>query len=202
MVNTLYTIGYSGFSIDELIKTLKIHNISLLVDVRSNPYSKYYPEYNKDVFENQLRQCGIYYRNYAIEFGARQDNKNYYCNEGYLDFDKFSKSEQFLHGVDKLCKSMEQGFVFALMCAEKDPICCHRTILISRAFFEIGYNVVHLLDDGTTKSQEDINLYLIDKYYPDHDQFTMFDEMQDTDTLLKLAYRKQNAEIGYRMEDA
>ncbi|MCI5739678.1 MAG: DUF488 domain-containing protein [Ruminococcus sp.] len=201
MVNTVYTIGYSGFSIDDFVATLKSRNVSLVVDVRSSPFSKYFPEYNKDALEICLKTQGIYYRNYANEFGARQSDQKYYCKAGYLDFEVFSKSAPFLQGIKKLCNSMEQNYTFALMCAEKDPICCHRAILVARAFFERGYNVVHLLTNGNTITQKEINTRLIEKYYPNRDQMTFFDTPQDDDMLLKAAYRKQNAEIGYRLEE-
>ena len=132
MVNTVYTIGYSGFSIDDFVATLKMHNISLVVDVRSFPFSNYFLEYNRDALEICLKTHGIYYRNYASEFGARQSNRKYYCKEGYLDFEVFSMSEPFLKGISKLCNSMEQNYTFVLLCAEKDPISCHRTILVAR----------------------------------------------------------------------
>lgn len=202
MVNTVYTIGYSGFSLDDFISIIKENKISLIIDVRSFPFSNYYPDFNKDTLEIHLKNHGIYYRNYARKFGARQDDKRYYCNDGYLDFEVFSRSDSFLCGIGKLCKSMEQNYTFALMCAEKDPITCHRTILISRAFYERGYNVIHLLPNGQTTTQEVINSRLIEKYYPNRDQMTLFGDIQDEKKLLELAYRKQNAEIGYRMEGA
>lgn len=201
MMKTVYTIGYSGFSIDDFVATLKKHNISLVVDVRSSPFSNYFPEYNKDALEIHLKTHGIYYRNYAVEFGARQSDRKYYCKEGYLDFELFSKSEQFLQGIRKLCNSMTKNYTFALMCAEKDPISCHRTILVARAFFERGYNVVHLLTNGNTITQQEINTRLIEKFFPNRDQMTFFETPQDDDTLLKTAYKKQNAEIGYRWEE-
>lgn len=201
MVKTVYTIGYSGFSIDNFIATLKKHNISLIVDVRSSPYSNHFPEYNKDALEICLKTHRIYYRNYANEFGARQTDRKYYCKEGYLDFEVFSKSEPFLNGVKKLRNSMDQNYTFALLCAEKDPICCHRTILVARAFFERGYNVVHLLSNGKTVTQQEINAQLIEKYYPNRNQMTFFETPQDETTLLNKAYKKQNEEIGYRLEE-
>lgn len=201
MVNTVYSIGYSGFSRQELILTLQKYGVSLLVDVRSSPFSNYYQDYNKDVLESALKASGIFYRNYADEFGARQENKIYYCKDGYLDFDVFSRSEPFLRGVDKLCKSMEKNYKFALMCAEKDPIHCHRAILVARAFYERGYHVIHLLPDGQTTTQEEIGRRLVEKYFPDRDQMTLFETIQDDDALLEAAYKKQNAEIGYRMEE-
>jgi uncharacterized protein (DUF488 family) len=201
MINTVYTIGYSGFSIDDFVETIKDHNISLVVDIRSSPFSKHFPEYNKGSLEIYLKKNNIFYCNYAVEFGARQNDRKYYCNEGYLDFEVFSKSEQFLQGINKLCNRMEQNYTFVLLCAEKDPICCHRTILVARAFFERGYNVVHLLTNGKTITQQEVNTRLLEKYYPTRDQISLFESIQDDDTLLKAAYKKQNAEIGYRLEE-
>jgi uncharacterized protein (DUF488 family) len=201
MVNTVYSIGYYGFPIDDFIRTLKKYKISLVVDVRSSPFSTHFPEYNRDVLDGYLIGHGIQYRNYANEFGARQENHAYYSKEGYLDFECFSKSEQFISGVTKLCDSMSKNHTFVLMCAEKDPIACHRTILVSRAFFDRGYNVIHLLSNGETITQETINMRLLDKFYPDRNQTSLFEKVQDDSTLLDLAYKQQNAEIGYRMEE-
>lgn len=200
MNNTVYTIGYSGFSINAFIDTLKCHGIRLVVDVRSSPYSSFYPDYNMDTLKATLLKNGIYYRNYADEFGARQSNKALYV-EGYLDFDLHCQSEAFKKGVSKLIDSLAQGYTFALMCAEKEPIRCHRTIMVSRRFFEKGYAVVHLLPNDKHTTQQDIEQNLLDKFFPDRDQATFFNEPQSDQQLIPQAYRLQNAEIGYRMED-
>lgn len=201
MDNTIYTIGYSGFSVQAFVKELKKHGIRLLIDVRSSPFSSFYTDYNKDILENTLRQNGIYYRNYAGEFGARQDDKALYTKDGYLDFDLHCQSEIFKSGVNKLMNSLDQGYPFALMCAEKDPIRCHRSIMISRRFFERGLNVIHLMPDGLFKTQEQIEQELLEKFFPNRDQMTFFSDPQSDNTLLSQAYRLQNSEIGYRMED-
>lgn len=201
MDNTIYTIGYSGFSIDSFIEMLKKHNIRLLIDVRSSPFSSFYSDYNKESLENLLRKNGIYYRNYASEFGARQNDKTLYHQDGYLDFDLFCESESFKSGISKLINSLEQGYSFALMCAEKDPIRCHRTIMVSRRFFEKGFNVMHLLPNGASKSQQQIEQELLDKFFPNREQITFFSDLENDSTLIPQAYRLQNAEIGYRMED-
>lgn len=99
MVDTVYTIGYSGFSINDFIATLKANHISLVVDVRSQPYSQWFSDYNKETLERTLEQAGIYYRNYATEFGARQENRIYYSNEGYLDFEKFANRPNFFKAM-------------------------------------------------------------------------------------------------------
>ena len=128
MNNIIYTIGYTGFSAYEFINVLRDREINVVIDVRSTPYSERYPDYNKENLERVLKSNQIYYRNYIKEFGARQDNRNFYSSEGYLDFEVFSKSEQFLSGVEKIENSVAKGYKIVLLCAEKKPIQCHRTI--------------------------------------------------------------------------
>lgn len=199
MVNTVFTIGYSGFQINDFIKTLKSKGVSLVIDVRSLPYSQYYTDYNKENLSKILESNKIYYRNYVLEFGARQEERSYYPN-GYLDFDMFSKSEMFLSGVDKLKKSMQQDYTFALMCSEKDPMMCHRSILVARTFHILGYNVVHLLPNGKTLTQVDVEERLLNKFFPDRGQINMFAKSLSTQEYIDEAYKKQNAIIGYTIE--
>jgi len=201
MVSTVYTIGYSSFTSDEFWKTLVKNHVQLVIDVRSTPFSKRYPEYNKDVLKEFLAQHRIFYRNYAREFGARQEDHKFYTRDGYLDFELFSQSEAFRSGVEKLCKSMEQDYIFALMCAEKNPIDCHRAIMVSRAFSDKGYRVLHILPHGKILTQDDFNQELLDKYYPSRFQLSLIDSSKSDADLLKQAYRYRNADIGYRMED-
>ena len=74
MTKTLYTIGYSGFLVEEFIDALKKNNINAVIDVRSSPYSQFFSDYNKEPLEKTLKKEGIFYRNYSKEFGARQYN--------------------------------------------------------------------------------------------------------------------------------
>jgi uncharacterized protein (DUF488 family) len=201
MVDTVYTIGYSGFSIDDFVATLKSNHISLVIDVRSQPYSQWYSDYNEDVLGALLKHEGIYYRSYASEFGARQEDSSYYSPEGYLDFEKFAKSPQFLQGYEKLVKSMKQDYRFALMCAEKDPFNCHRAILVARAFHDAGYKVIHLMPNDLKITQEEIEQRLLEEYFPDRDQINLFAEPLDDDEYVIQAYRKRNSEIGYSIEE-
>ena len=108
MADTLFTIGYSGFSVRTFISTLQKNNITLLADVRSLPYSRRHPDYNQDVLSAVLKEYQIHYQSYAAEFGARQEDRRYYPN-GYLDFEQFSKSDPFLSGVRTLAAYTRQG---------------------------------------------------------------------------------------------
>lgn len=201
MDNTIYTIGYTGFTIDGFIETLKLHQINVVIDVRSSPYSERYPDYNKNAIEPKLKENGIYYRNYVSEFGARQENVNFYSEEGCLDFALFAQSEQFLSGVEKIKNSVSKGYNIVLLCAEKEPIQCHRTILVARVFSDLGYKIIHLMPDNQTKTQKQIEQELLNKYFPNRGQMTLFSTsvMSDEKCLVE-AYKIQNKKIGYRLE--
>lgn len=199
---TLYTIGYSGFSLPDFLALLKQRDISLVVDVRSQPHSRYYSDYDKQALSCTLKGEGLYYRNYDREFGARQTDPRYASPGGYLDFERFAQSPQFLEGLDKLERSMAQGYRFALMCAEKDPVRCHRAILVARAFFQAGYEVVHLMPEGRSCTQAELESRLVDQYFPDRDQISLFGAALSEEDYVAESYRRQNAAIGYTMQEA
>lgn len=196
----IFTIGYAGFEIEDFIKVLKEHNINSLIDVRSTPFSKFHTDYNKPLLCKVLHEKGIVYRNYNKEFGARQDNKIYYPN-GYLDFSMFTKSNVFIEGMQKIIKAIPLGYNFVLMCSEKDPITCHRAIMISKAFYDNGVSINHILSDGQIITQSDIEARLLDMYYPDRDQLSLFAEQLSVEEMIKNCYRSQNEKIGYRLDN-
>jgi len=195
MAKQLFTIGYSGYKdVDDFISELKDHDIQILIDVRSSPYSAYYENYNKEQLSRKLKENGIFYSNYAKQFGARQDNPAFYQN-GYLDFELFANSDQFLEGVHAIEKS-NANIVF--MCAEKNPIDCHRAILVARAFYDRGHDIQHIIPNGIIHSQADIEQELLDLHFPDRYQIK-FDEPEKSDEeYVVKAYQKQNEKIGFK----
>lgn len=195
----IYTIGYSGFAVNDFIKVLKRYNVTCLVDVRSLPKSAHFKDFNSENISRVLRTNDILYRNYVKEFGARQTDEKFYTN-GVLNFEKFSLSEQFLDGVRKIEAGMELGYTFAFMCAEKRPENCHRCILVARKFHQLGYEVRNIIANGKFISQNEVEEILLDKYFPNRNQFSLFGEPNQKE-MIEQCYSKKNLEIGYRMEE-
>ena len=197
----IYTIGYSAFDIDSFICALKDYGVNCLIDVRSVPSSSYFPEYNEKALKNRLETEHIRYRHYP-EFGARQPEQQYYSQNGYLDFDHYLKSHEFLGGIKRVLAGIQMNYCFSLMCAEKDPINCHRAIMVARGFEEAGCNVQHIRVDGGGKpfleDQRELEKRLMKKQGDDPDQISMLETMEER---IARAYQKQNALIGYRMND-
>ena len=198
-LDEIFTIGYSSFGIEKFVEVLKKYVITALIDVRSIPVSAHFPEFNQKNLSPVLRKNDIIYRNYDKEFGARQLNTEFFT-DGVLDFSKFAESQQFLDGVNKIEKGMELGYKFALMCAEKRPEECHRCILVAKKFHELGYNVKHILEDGSYITQADVEKILVKKYFPDYNQIFLF-ERPNMAEMIRQSYLKRNLEIGYRLSE-
>ncbi len=198
-LSKIYTIGHSQHKIEHFLQLLKMHNINYVIDVRSTPYSKYAQTYDRENITRELKNHNINYAFMGKYFGARQDNKELYTKEGYLDFEKFSESYLFNTGLQNVIKGTENNKI-ALMCLEKKPIDCHRAILVANAFYKAGCEVGHILEDGRLESHEDLNSELLNMYFPDRNQISMFVHKTEEE-FLKEAYRCRNKDIGYHIEE-
>lgn len=197
-MDKLYTIGHSSHKIEYFIYLLKKHGVNCVVDVRSMPYSKYMPQYNREDLKKSLTSNDIYYIFMGNEFGARREDKSLYTNDGYLDFDKVSKTSLFGDGVERIKNGIKNKFSIAFMCTEKDPIDCHRNILVAREFYKMKYSIYNILENGEIQTQEDIEKRLLDIYFPARMQQTLFDtEVKDDADLINQAYMLRNRDIGY-----
>ena len=195
----LFTIGHSNHSAHEFIKLLQAYNITCVVDVRSSPYSKHVPQFNKEELKKNLVEHGIQYVSMAEEFGARRSDLSLFHTDGYLDFAKTAKSAVFLNGIARVVAGMHGGFRIALMCTEQNPLDCHRFSLVSRSFSQHGICVKHILPDGTNRSQEQVEESLLNEYFPETAMVGLFEEeFCARDKLLSQAYALNNEAIGYR----
>jgi len=126
----LFTIGHSNYSLDHFIELLLSHQLSTIADVRSSPYSKYSPHFNKDVLESALRNADIDYIFLGRELGAQRTEDDCYI-DGQAKYERIANLPTFQRGLERVFQGIEH-YRIALMCSESDPITCHRTILICR----------------------------------------------------------------------
>jgi len=196
MANTLFTIGYSNRSIEDLIALLRQHKITALCDVRSAPYSSRNPLYNREIFKQSLKLHNIEYVFLGEELGARPKDLSCYV-EGKAIYEKIAATKLFKKGLERVKLGLEKGYTLALMCAEKDPMTCHRTILICRNLRGQGVDIEHIIDHKTIETQADLEKRLIAllKLYPD-----MFKDT-DPNALIERAYDAQGDRIAYVEKD-
>lgn len=194
----IYTIGHSRHNIDNFIELLKRNGINCICDVRSMPYSKFAEQFNQNNLKDELKKNNIEYLFFGDEFGARRKEPDLYTN-GKVDFEKVAHDAKFINGIKRIEKGIRKGYKIALMCAEKDPIECHRTILVARNLDLNGFEVNHILDDGSIINQKEIDQRLLKKHFPNRYQISIFDENETID-YLKEAYKIANQSIGFKEE--
>ena len=201
MKDVLYTIGHSNHSAEQFVELLKMNGVDVVVDVRSVPFSQYTTQFNKNEIRKTLRDNNIIYIHMGEEFGARREDRSLYNADGKLSFEKTKKSELFRKGVRRIEDGLEKGYSIAFMCSEKHPQDCHRCILVGKAFYDMGYKVQNILEDGSTISQEDVGKILVDMYFPDRNQvsiFTLEDPISEEE-YTEQAYLKREEDIAYNI---
>lgn len=195
MNGVVYTIGHSNHTVERFIELLTMHRIATVGDVRSSPYSRFNPQFNREGLKHVLAASGVGYVFLGRELGARSDDPA--CYElGKVQFDRLAMTGLFQKGLDWV-EAAARGDRLALMCAEKEPLDCHRTILVAPHIEARGLAVAHILDDGTLEKHTatlDRLLRLLD--LPDQDLFRSHQE------ILEDAYRIRGARIAYEKEPA
>lgn len=208
---TLFSVGHSNQTVESFLEEIISFEIDCIVDVRSVPYSKFTPQFNAEALGAVLKRNGIAYLPFGLEFGARRTDSFDYDNllgAGFPDnqvvFELAAQSPTFLRGVDRVQNGLQRGYRIALMCSEAEPLDCHRFSLVSRYFYDHGYDVRHILTKGEFASHLSLQNKMIAEYVqkgklPEVDllfgEYTPDDQIRD-------AYRLKNKNIGYKAEMA
>ena len=151
----LFTIGHSNHSREAFLERLRQHAIDVLVDVRSQPYSRYTPHFNTDELRAAVTEQGIRYVFLGRELGGRPEGAAFYDAEGHVLYGRVAESAPFLEGVEKVLRGGRMYRV-ALMCSEENPAVCHRHLLVARVLSERGANVVHIRGDGRLQTEDEL----------------------------------------------
>jgi uncharacterized protein (DUF488 family) len=150
----IYTVGHSNHPAEHLLALLQRHHVTALADVRSTPYSRFNPQFRRDALAASLASSGIEYVFLGEELGARSKDRSCYENDGRVSYQKLAASELFRQGIERLLELASTRRV-AIMCAEKDPLDCHRTILVARELVKRGVPIAHILATGEIESHAD-----------------------------------------------
>ena len=149
----ILTVGHSNHSVEDLVALLHRHQVTVVADVRSVPYSRRHPQFSRRPIENSLAAHGIRYVFLGAELGARTPDPSCYDDEGRVLFSRLARTGAFLRGIERVLKTAAE-FRLALLCAERDPAGCHRTILVAPALTARGASITHILADGRLETQE------------------------------------------------
>lgn len=184
------TIGHSRHSIERFLELLASQAITAVADVRSAPYSRLNPQFNRETLRASLQVAGIAYVFLGSELGARSQDPSVYVDH-QVSYDRLAATSLFQAGLDRVVRGSATHRI-ALMCAEKEPTDCHRTILVSRRLVERGIEVGHVLADASVEPHEVTIDRLTDSLGIDrHDLFRTRDE------ILAQVYAQHGGHIAY-----
>ncbi len=186
----IWTIGHSNHPIDTFLHLLESHHITAIVDVRSNPYSRAAPQFGRGLLRASLRKEGLSYVFLGRELGARSNDPSCY-EDGRVVYQRLADTGQFDAGIERVLRGMKTERL-ALMCTERDPLDCHRTLLVARALVERNVDVEHILATGEAEDHDKSLMRLLERWGESQcDLFTTLDERVNT------ALRLQEKRIAY-----
>ena len=159
----VFTIGHSNHSLDTFLSLLGTHGVDLVADVRSTPYSRWVPHFNKNSVGAALTKAEIACEYMGEELGGRPADPACYDENGQVIYDRLAETDPFQDALGLVIHAADERRV-ALMCVEKDPLECHRTLLVARALAEKGVSVEHILSDGGLESYDAALDRLLDKF--------------------------------------
>ncbi len=146
------TIGHSNHTAEAFLRLLRMHGADAVADVRSSPFSRFNPQFNRDALEELLNANGIHYVFLGRELGARSADPSCY-EKGRVQYARLAQTPLFRSGLDRVIQGAAH-YRIALMCAEKEPLECHRALLVARALAERALPVLHIHADGHLETQE------------------------------------------------
>jgi uncharacterized protein (DUF488 family) len=154
LVQTIYTIGHSNHSSEKLIELLQQHAIGCLVDVRSQPYSRYNPQFNREPFAAALQKAHIQYVMLGASLGGRPEEKDLYePGQERPNYGRQRQTALYQQGLRQLAH-LAQIQTVAILCSEGNPHECHRQWLITPDLLDAGYTVLHILPEGQLEIAE------------------------------------------------
>ena len=189
----LFTIGYACFEIDAFIKVLMNFSITAVADIRSQPYSRYKPAFSYKPLKTSLEEAGIRYLFLGDSCGARNTDPDCYV-DNRADYGLIAASKRFREGLCRIRESLESS-VTALMCAENDPVRCHRNILVCRNLKAPDIAIKHILFPAVLELNEQTEERLL------HTLNIRQDELfAGREELLEEAYNRQGMRIACRQK--
>ncbi|ODS24748.1 hypothetical protein AB835_02190 [Candidatus Endobugula sertula] len=201
----LYTIGYATKPIHTFIAQLKTHQINAVADIRSIPYSKVFHDYHRESIETYLQQNHVLYVYLGEELGPRSKDPDHYDDTGQVQYHQLMQSPLFKQGIERLNNGLQKGLRIALMCAEKDPATCHRSLLVGYFLARHSLStsplsettttchILHITHEGHIESQQNLEQRLCSEHGIETDLFMSANERQQQAyqyQLKKTAYRK------------
>ena len=197
-LRALHTVGHSNWDFEPFAALLKNFQVDVVVDVRSSPHSARFPQFSQPGLEKLLEAQGLAYLHLGEELGGRPDDPEAYQSNGIVNYRARRKSYAFRSGIERLVKELEQRRV-ALMCAEEDPLECHRFLMICPELVTRGIHPLHIRRGSPPETQEAAeNRLLVSTGFDSVAENTLFPELRAE--ALEKAYALQAEKFAFRVD--
>lgn len=173
----LFSIGHSNHPLQTFLDLLKLHQIQVLVDARSYPYSKYASHFDTQALKTAVSDAGIKYLFLGRELGGRPEGTEFYDAEGHVLYSRVAESPLFLEGIRRLESGIKK-YRIAILCSEEDPSSCHRHLLIGRVLSSRGIVIDHIRGDGRVQTESELRKEEASRR--DNRQAMLFEESEET----------------------
>jgi uncharacterized protein (DUF488 family) len=188
----LFSIGHSNIPADRFIGLLRHAGVNAIADVRSTPYSRRFPWFSAKSLAATLAQHDMAYIAYGEALGGRPRDAALY-RDGVADYEAMARQPDFQKGLDRLLVDAARSRV-CLLCAEREPLDCHRCLLVARSLSERGLTIGHILHDGTVEPHAATEQRLLALSGASDDLF-----VTGQDERLAAAYRSRARAVAYRV---
>ena len=160
MNRVIHTIGHSNHALEDFLRLLKGANV--VCDVRSHPVSRRFPRFSRDALSASLKQAGLDYVWLGRELGGRVEECR--APDGRTDYRAAAQRPVFRRGIERVAQMAEDGLAPVLMCSERDPLTCHRALLVCRALRDEGMDIRHILADGRVETGAEMEERLMEMH--------------------------------------
>ena len=192
----IFTIGHSDHSIGDFVALLADNGVNMVVDVRSAPRSRWVPHFNPDNLEPALERVGIDYAFMGQELGGRPNDRSAYEEDGRVSYERAALADDFTDGVAVLVRQADERTI-ALLCMERDPLECHRALLVARALAEQDVDMRHILPDGGVENHD----ALMDRLLKSLGLPPQPDLLRTREDVIADAIRQQAGRVAYVAEE-
>lgn len=194
--DTVLTIGHSNHPLETFTGLLAQHGVTALADVRSVPWSRFNPQFNKKSLATALKASGIQYVYLGHELGGRSNDPGCY-EGGRIRYDRLAQTDRFREGIERVMRGIRKYHLIALMCSEKEPLDCHRTLLVAQSLVERGVDIKHILPDSQLELHAITMQRLIARFDFEPKQHDLLRQQQSHAELIAEAVSRQAGRVAH-----
>lgn len=187
----IYSIGHSDLPIENLLGLISNAKITAIADVRSSPYSRRFPWFGRHELKAALSGAGISYAFVGLELGGRPADQRLFDANGVADYSSMSKTSLFESGLERISNGMAK-YRIAMLCSERDPLHCHRCLMVGRTLLQRDINTLHIHHNGHLESQLEAQGRLLMEERLDADDF-----LRPIEGRLNEAYDRRRKRVAF-----